>query len=160
MIKYRMSFTIGKRVGSWCLKWFATFVSFPNGCWWCIATNRSCRLKTMYCNLALSPPDCRKMACVRGEELIFLAFLMKSLHQPVSNKTQWNSGDLGHCLWISQCTSFLCYYTIAAISRLHHCWIPSKECNCVSIPRDKCPVKPIDFFVQCISTRIDAVIPI
>lgn len=71
-----------------------------------IPTIHSCHLKTMYCDLALSPPDCRKMACVRGEELIFLAFLMKSLHQPVSNKTQWNSGELGHCLWIVHGTRF------------------------------------------------------
>ncbi len=47
--------------------------------------------------------------CVRVEELIFLAFLMKSLHQPVSNKTQWNSGDSGHGLWISYCTSVLLF---------------------------------------------------
>lgn len=79
-----------------------------------IPTIHSCHLKTMYCDLAFSPPDCRKMACVRGEELIFLAFLMKSLHQPVSNKTQWNSGELGHCLWILLHDS--CYYTVACIN--------------------------------------------
>jgi len=76
----------------------------------------------MHHNKSLLPSEnnvlqfgCRKMACVRGEELIFLAFLMKSLHQPVSNKTVklWRLPE-GHCfcLWILQCTSFLCYYTI------------------------------------------------
>lgn len=85
-----------------------------------IPTNRSCHLKTMYCNLALSPPDCRKMACVRGEELIFLAFLMKSLHQPVSNKTVklWRLGTLFMDLIMHKLFMLLhdsCYYTVACI---------------------------------------------
>ncbi len=75
--------------------------------------------------------------CVRVEELIFLAFLMKSLHQPVSNKTVklWRLGTWFMDLILHKC--FVIHWKPA--SRTKH------VCNCVSIPRDKGPVKPIDF---------------
>lgn len=135
---------------------FYMLFCFPNSCLWRITrqcdrlTNRFCHLQTMYRDLALTPPDCRKMSCVSRRidfPCIFNEIIASTCVQQEPVRL-WRLRT-----WFMDCTLHKCF-VIKWKLLLHNHWIPSKGgeethsqvmCNCVSIPRDECPVKPIDF---------------
>lgn len=108
----------------------------------------------MYCDLALSPPRKNVLCASRRIDFscIFNEIIASTSVQQDAVKL-WRLGSWFMDLILHKC--FVIHWKLLLHSLLHRgtTFLLEAVCNCVSIPQDKGPVKPIDFCTMYVYKR-------